>query len=89
VRDVHHSHYGRICPIETPEGPNIGLIGRLASYATVNQYGFIEILTEGPLTWPDDSRLLGREVTVQCATQERRDFAPERHKDQRRTSGRS
>jgi DNA-directed RNA polymerase subunit beta len=42
VRDVHHSHYGRICPIETPEGPNIGLIGRLASYGRVNKYGFIE-----------------------------------------------
>ncbi len=42
VRDVHHSHYGRICPIETPEGPNIGLIGSLASYARVNEYGFIE-----------------------------------------------
>ncbi|MBN1642500.1 MAG: DNA-directed RNA polymerase subunit beta [Anaerolineae bacterium] len=42
VRDVHHSHYGRICPIETPEGPNIGLIGRLANYARVNAYGFIE-----------------------------------------------
>ncbi|NPA26406.1 MAG: DNA-directed RNA polymerase subunit beta [Chloroflexi bacterium] len=42
VRDVHHSHYGRICPIETPEGPNIGLIGRLATYARVNPYGFIE-----------------------------------------------
>jgi DNA-directed RNA polymerase subunit beta len=42
VRDVHHSHYGRICPIETPEGPNIGLIGRLASYGVVNEYGFIE-----------------------------------------------
>jgi DNA-directed RNA polymerase subunit beta len=42
VRDVHHSHYGRICPIETPEGPNIGLIGRLASYARVNTFGFIE-----------------------------------------------
>ncbi len=42
VRDVHHSHYGRICPIETPEGPNIGLIGRLASYAKVNDLGFIE-----------------------------------------------
>ena len=42
VRDVHHSHYGRICPIETPEGPNIGLIGRLASYSRVNEYGFIE-----------------------------------------------
>ncbi|MBN1955703.1 MAG: DNA-directed RNA polymerase subunit beta [Anaerolineae bacterium] len=42
VRDVHHSHYGRICPIETPEGPNIGLIGRLATYAHVNSFGFIE-----------------------------------------------
>jgi DNA-directed RNA polymerase subunit beta len=42
VRDVHHSHYGRICPIETPEGPNIGLIGRLATYGQVNKYGFIE-----------------------------------------------
>jgi DNA-directed RNA polymerase subunit beta len=42
VRDVHQSHYGRICPIETPEGPNIGLIGRFASYAQVNDYGFIE-----------------------------------------------
>ena len=42
VRDVHHSHYGRICPIETPEGPNIGLIGSLASYGRVNDYGFIE-----------------------------------------------
>ncbi|MCK9246800.1 MAG: DNA-directed RNA polymerase subunit beta [Anaerolineaceae bacterium] len=42
VRDVHFSHYGRICPIETPEGPNIGLIGRLATYAKVNEFGFIE-----------------------------------------------
>jgi len=42
VRDVHHSHYGRICPIETPEGPNIGLIGSLATYARTNTYGFIE-----------------------------------------------
>ncbi len=42
VRDVHHSHYGRICPIETPEGPNIGLIGSLATYGVINQYGFIE-----------------------------------------------
>jgi DNA-directed RNA polymerase subunit beta len=42
VRDVHHSHYGRICPIETPEGPNIGLIGRLATYGKVNDFGFIE-----------------------------------------------
>jgi len=42
VRDVHHSHYGRICPIETPEGPNIGLIGNMATYAQINPYGFIE-----------------------------------------------
>ena len=42
VRDVHYSHYGRICPIETPEGPNIGLIGSLATYARINEYGFIE-----------------------------------------------
>ncbi len=42
VRDVHHSHYGRMCPIETPEGPNIGLIGSLSTYARVNEYGFIE-----------------------------------------------
>jgi len=42
VRDVHHSHYGRICPIETPEGPNIGLINSLSVYARINEYGFIE-----------------------------------------------
>src|SRR6187397_2331962 len=42
VRDVHHSHYGPICPIETPEGPNIGLIGSLATYGRINSYGFIE-----------------------------------------------
>src|SRR4030088_1932299 len=51
VRDVHHSHYGRICPIETPEGPNIGLIGSLATFARVNRYGFIEtpyrVVTDG------------------------------------------
>src|SRR5690606_34405941 len=42
VRDVHFSHYGRMCPIETPEGPNIGLIGALSTYARVNDFGFIE-----------------------------------------------
>jgi DNA-directed RNA polymerase subunit beta len=42
VRDVHPTHYGRMCPIETPEGPNIGLIGQLSTYATVNEYGFVE-----------------------------------------------
>ncbi len=64
VRDVHHSHYGRICPIETPEGPNIGLIGRLASYARVNAYGFIEtpyriVKHELPI---DSDDLLGRKL---------------------------
>ena len=42
VRDVHPTHYGRVCPIETPEGPNIGLINSFASYSRTNQYGFIE-----------------------------------------------
>ena len=42
VRDVHHSHYGKICPVETPEGPNIGLVGHLATYAKINEYGFLE-----------------------------------------------
>src|SRR5690606_23100733 len=42
VRDVHHTHYGRVCPVETPEGPNIGLISSLASYARINEFGFIE-----------------------------------------------
>jgi DNA-directed RNA polymerase subunit beta len=42
VRDVHHTHYGRVCPIETPEGPNIGLIASLATYARINRYGFLE-----------------------------------------------
>ena len=43
VRDVHPTHYGRVCPIETPEGPNIGLINSLAAYARTNEYGFLEI----------------------------------------------
>jgi DNA-directed RNA polymerase subunit beta len=62
VRDVHHSHYGRICPIETPEGPNIGLIGRLASFAKVNEYGFIETPYRRvrKSLKPDDPRLVDR-----------------------------
>ena len=46
VRDVHPTHYGRICPIETPEGPNIGLINSLSTYAKINKYGFIESPTK-------------------------------------------
>ena len=51
VRDVHYSHYGRMCPIETPEGPNIGLINSLATYARINEYGFVE----APYRWIDKS----------------------------------
>jgi DNA-directed RNA polymerase subunit beta len=63
VRDVHQSHYGRICPIETPEGPNIGLIGNLATYGQINPYGFIEtpyrkVYKRLPAS---DPRLIGRE----------------------------
>ncbi len=64
VRDVHHSHYGRICPIETPEGPNIGLIGAMATYARLNDFGFIEtpyrrVIRELP---SDDKRLVGEMI---------------------------
>jgi DNA-directed RNA polymerase subunit beta len=73
VRDVHHSHYGRICPIETPEGPNIGLMGSLATYGRINEYGFIEtpyrrvfssiVLKNADGTPHNDSELLlGREL---------------------------
>ncbi len=64
VRDVHHSHYGRICPIETPEGPNIGLIGRLASYGSVNQYGFVETPYRKVVTSlaPDNPGIIGRRI---------------------------
>ena len=66
VRDVHFSHYGRICPIETPEGPNIGLLSSLATYARINPFGFIEspyrrVLRELPNT---DTDLVGRTVTA-------------------------
>ena len=64
VRDVHFSHYGRICPIETPEGPNIGLIGYLATYGRINQYGFIETLYRKVIKEVSntDDRLLGKTV---------------------------
>jgi len=62
VRDVHYSHYGRICPIETPEGPNIGLIGSLATYGRINSYGFIETPYRKVINEMDssDERLTGR-----------------------------
>ncbi|MCS7207259.1 MAG: DNA-directed RNA polymerase subunit beta, partial [Dehalococcoidia bacterium] len=68
VRDVHHSHYGRICPIETPEGPNVGLLVSLATYARINPYGFLEtpyrkVHRELPNTDPDlVGRILRQEV---------------------------
>ncbi len=79
VRDVHHSHYGRICPIETPEGPNIGLLGSLATYARTNEYGFIEtpyrrIRREVPNTYPD---LEGRTLTEAVASDKGRTIARE------------
>src|SRR5207248_3068904 len=63
VRDVHRSHYGRICPIETPEGPNIGLIGNLATYGQVNPYGFVETPYRKVYKRlrANDPRLVGRE----------------------------
>ena len=72
VRDVHHSHYGRICPIETPEGPNIGLLGSLATYARTNDYGFIEtpyrkIYKEFA---NNDSGLEGRTITQKVVGQD-------------------
>ena len=71
VRDVHYSHYGRVCPIETPEGPNIGLINTLATLARVNSYGFIEtpyrrVITRVPAS--DAEGLIGRTVAESFGT---------------------
>ncbi len=67
VRDVHHSHYGRMCPIETPEGPNIGLIGSLSTYARINEYGFIE----APYRRIDKAKnLVSDEITYLTADEE-------------------
>ncbi|MFW6102762.1 MAG: DNA-directed RNA polymerase subunit beta, partial [Chloroflexota bacterium] len=72
VRDVHHSHYGRICPIETPEGPNIGLIGSLATYASINKFGFVETPYRKVVheVQSDSGELVGR-VPKQDITDER------------------
>ena len=64
VRDVHYSHYGRMCPIETPEGPNIGLISYLASYAKINEYGFVEApYRKVKKTYDENGRLIDQVVT--------------------------
>ncbi|MBF6590047.1 MAG: DNA-directed RNA polymerase subunit beta, partial [Ktedonobacterales bacterium] len=70
VRDVHHSHYGRICPIETPEGPNIGLIGNMATYAQINAYGFIETPYRRVYHQlaANDARLVGQTLTRDVRT---------------------
>src|SRR5437870_6157116 len=72
VRDVHHSHYGRICPIETPEGPDIGLIGSLATYGRINSYGFIETpyrKVKRTVGW-DDKNLLSYEAGTDLSTRD-------------------
>ncbi|MBT4305177.1 MAG: DNA-directed RNA polymerase subunit beta [Chloroflexi bacterium] len=79
VRDVHHSHYGRICPIETPEGPNIGLIGRLASFARVNEYGFIETPYYDVIKslTPKSKMLVGRRLREDVVTADGKKIAKE------------
>ncbi|MCB0345615.1 MAG: DNA-directed RNA polymerase subunit beta, partial [Bdellovibrionales bacterium] len=68
VRDVHPTHYGRVCPIETPEGPNIGLISSLATYARVNEFGFVET----PYRVVDDNGKVTNRITYLTAMQEER-----------------
>ncbi|MFW5985892.1 MAG: DNA-directed RNA polymerase subunit beta [Halanaerobiales bacterium] len=67
VRDVHHSHYGRICPIETPEGPNIGLIGQMSTYAGINKYGFLET----PYLKVEDGEPIDEMVTLTADEEDR------------------
>ncbi|MFH1129315.1 MAG: DNA-directed RNA polymerase subunit beta [Patescibacteria group bacterium] len=71
VRDVHPSHYGRICPIETPEGPNIGLVGHLASYAKINDYGFIET----PYRKVKDGKLTNEIIYMDASEEEKYNIA--------------
>ncbi|MBV8528689.1 MAG: DNA-directed RNA polymerase subunit beta, partial [Candidatus Dormibacteraeota bacterium] len=70
VRDVHFSHYGRICPIETPEGPNIGLIGSLATYARVNEFGFIETPFRRVLREADGNPVVSDDIVFLSADEE-------------------
>ena len=79
VRDVHNSHYGRICPIETPEGPNIGLIGRLASFAKVNDYGFLETPYRKVCRQlaADDEVLIGKALRETLVTSSGKEIAKE------------
>jgi DNA-directed RNA polymerase subunit beta len=79
VRDVHQSHYGRICPIETPEGPNIGLIGNLATYGQINPYGFIETPYRKVYRrlQANDRRLIGRTMTSVIGRERENIVAPD------------
>ncbi|SVD72930.1 uncharacterized protein METZ01_LOCUS425784, partial [marine metagenome] len=91
VRDVHHSHYGRICPIETPEGPNIGLLVSLATYARTNEFGFIEtpyrrILTE--VDNGDPNELIGHTPTENIKTEDGRTIVKAGTRISVRTAGR-
>ena len=72
VRDVHYSHYGRMCPIETPEGPNIGLINSLASYARINEYGFVEAPYRRVDKTDPDNPIVTDEVVYMTADEEDR-----------------
>ena len=72
VRDVHYSHYGRMCPIETPEGPNIGLINSLASYARINEYGFVEAPYRKVDKTEPDNPVVTDEVVYMTADEEDR-----------------
>ncbi len=80
VRDVHPTHYGRICPIETPEGPNIGLINSLATYARVNQYGFIET----PYRKVEDGKVTDEVIYISAMNEGRYSIAPGQCADRRR-----
>ena len=73
VRDVHSSHYGRICPVETPEGPNIGLVGHMATYARVNEYGFLEtpyLRIQKDISVEEPKELVGRILNESIAGSE-------------------
>src|SRR5438270_5876344 len=80
VRDVHPTHYGRMCPIETPEGPNIGLIGSLSSYATVSEHGFVQTpyrrvkngVVTGDVVWLDATQEEEHVIAQACAEVDQR-----------------
>ncbi len=76
VRDVHRSHYGRICPITTPEGPNIGLVSQLATYARVNRYGFIETPYRRVVKQGRQAKVTGEIVYLDAFDEERHTIAP-------------